>query len=52
MNAKTLLMQKKSSNYDHEMSGMCSMHRKMRSGYKVLIERPQEKIFLVETYAL
>jgi hypothetical protein len=27
------------------------MHRKMRSGYEVLIETLQEKIFLLETYA-
>ena len=43
-------MQKGSSNKGDEMSGTCSMHRKMRSGYKDLIEKLQKKIFLLETY--
>ena len=39
MNTKTLLMHKGSSNYGDEMSRTCSTHRKMRSGYKYLIEK-------------
>ena len=50
VNTKTVLMQKGSSNKGDEMSGTCSMHRKMRSGYKDLVEKLQENIFLVETY--
>lgn len=49
-NTKTPLMQKGSSSKGDEISGPCSMHRKTRSGYKDVIEKLQEKIFLLETY--